>query len=76
MTPKFVSCLLPGEGGHHDNLINFWGEVLYKSLQESILGPLIFPFQWARSFLFQTVPPAVAVNIMALDPHVFGDILG
>ena len=45
MAPKFVSCLLPGEGGHHDNLINFLGEVLYKTLQESNLGPLIFQFQ-------------------------------
>ena len=29
MTPKLVSYLLPGGGGHHDNFISFWKEVLY-----------------------------------------------
>ena len=29
MTPKLVSYLLPGRGGHHDNFISFWKEVLY-----------------------------------------------
>ena len=71
ITPKFFSPLL-GRGGHYDNLISLWEEVLYWMLHESILGPLIFISRGQDVFLS---PSVVVLNISAPTTHVFGDIL-
>ena len=71
-TPKFVSLLLLGRGGHHDNLISLWEEVLYWKLHGSILGTLIFISRGRDVFMFLSV---IDVNTAAPASHIFGDIL-
>ena len=71
ITPKFVSPLLLGREGEHDNLISLWEGVLYWTLHESILQPLIFISHGQDAFLF---PSVVVVNIAAPASHIFGDI--
>ena len=71
ITPKFVSPLLLGREGEHDNLISLWEKVLYWTLHESILQPLIFISHEQDAFLF---PSVVVVNIAAPASHIFGDI--
>ena len=39
LTPIFLG------GGHYDDSIGFWEEILYGRLQKSILQPLIFSFR-------------------------------
>ena len=66
LTPIFLG------GGHYDDSISFWEEILYGRLQKSILQPLIFSFRGWEVFLF---PLTAAVNIVAPASHVFGDLL-
>ena len=39
-------------GGHHDNSISLWEEILYGMLQKSILRPVILSFMGEWSLLF------------------------